>query len=49
MDISLVLRMKELEAENARPHKMYVEAKLKADSISAVPKKWFGHLRREMA
>ena len=30
MDVSLMARMKELEAENARLRKMYVEEKLKA-------------------
>lgn len=34
-------RMKELEAENARLHKMYIEEKLKAEIVSeALEKKW---------
>jgi len=32
MDVSLMVRMKELEAENARLRKMYVEEKLKAEN-----------------
>ncbi len=32
MDVSLMVRMKELEAENARLRKMYVEEKIKARS-----------------
>lgn len=31
MDVSMMSRMKELEAENARLRKMYVEEKLKAE------------------
>ncbi|MCC3262341.1 transposase, partial [Paenibacillus polymyxa] len=31
MDVSLMARMKELEAENARLRKMYIEEKLKAE------------------
>lgn len=34
MDISLIARMKELEAENARLRKMYVEEKIKAEIVA---------------
>jgi hypothetical protein len=41
MDASLMARMKELEQENQRLRKMYVEEKLKAEIISeALAKKW---------
>lgn len=41
MDVSLMARMKELEAENARLRKMYIEEKLKAEIVSeALEKKW---------
>lgn len=41
MDVSLMARMKELEAENARLRKMYVEEKLKAEIVTeALAKKW---------
>jgi putative transposase len=41
MDVSLMARMKELEAENARLRKMYVEEKLKAEIVTeALEKKW---------
>jgi len=41
MDVSLMTRMKELEAENARLRKMYVEEKIKAEIVSeALAKKW---------
>jgi len=41
MDASLMARMKELEAENARLRKMYVEEKIKAEIVSeALAKKW---------
>lgn len=41
MDVSLMARMKELEAENARLRKMYVEEKLKAELCAeALEKKW---------
>jgi len=41
MDASLMARMKELEAENARLRKMYVEEKIKAEIVSEVlAKKW---------
>ncbi|SIT80362.1 putative transposase [Burkholderia sp. b13] len=34
MDVSLMARMKELEVENARLRKMYVEEKIKAEIVS---------------
>ena len=41
MDISMMARMKELEAENARLKKMYIEEKLKAEILNeAITKKW---------
>jgi putative transposase len=41
MDTSMISRMKELEAENARLKKMYIEEKLKAEILSeAIVKKW---------
>ena len=41
MDTSMIARMKELEAENARLKKMYAEEKLKALIIQeAMAKKW---------
>jgi putative transposase len=41
MDVSLIARMKELEAENARLKKLYVEEKLKAEIVAeALAKKW---------
>ena len=41
MDTSMMARMKELEAENARLKKMYVEEKLKAEIVTeALAKKW---------
>jgi len=41
MDVSLMARMKELEAENSRLRKMYVEEKIKAEIVSeALAKKW---------
>lgn len=41
MDVSMMSRMKELEAENARLRKMYVEEKLKAELRAEVlEKKW---------
>lgn len=41
MDVSLMARMKELEAENARLRKMYVEEKLKAEIVTeALEQKW---------
>ena len=41
MDTSMIDRMKELEAENARLKKMYIEEKLKAEIVTeALAKKW---------
>lgn len=41
MDASLISRMKELEAENARLKKMYAEERLKAEILKeAIEKKW---------
>ena len=41
MDASLMARMKELDAENARLRKMYVEEKIKAEIVAeALAKKW---------
>jgi putative transposase len=41
MDISLMACMMELEAENARLKKMYIEDKLKAEIVTeALAKKW---------
>ena len=41
MDVPMMARMKELEAENARLRKMYVEEKLKAEIVQeALEKKW---------
>jgi len=41
MDASMMKRMKELEAENARLKKMYAEEKLKAEVVAeALEKKW---------
>lgn len=41
MDASLMARMKELEEENRRLRKMYVEEKLKAEIVTeALEKKW---------
>ena len=41
MDTSMIARMKELEAENARLNKMYIEEKLKAEIVTeALVKKW---------
>ena len=45
MDTSMMARMKELEAENARLKKMYIEEKLKAEIVTeALAKKWWGRL-----
>jgi len=45
MDTSMMARMKELEAENARLKKMYIEEKLKAEILNeAITKKWLGRL-----
>lgn len=41
MDTSMIARMKELEAENTRLKKMYIEEKLKAEIVTeALAKKW---------
>ena len=41
MDTSMMARMKELETENARLKKMYIEEKLKAEILNeAITKKW---------
>jgi len=41
MDTSMMARMKELEAENARLKKMYIEEKLKAEILNeAITKMW---------
>ena len=41
MDASMMARMKELEAKNARLKKMYIEEKLKAEILNeAITKKW---------
>ncbi len=41
MDVSMMFRMKELEEENLRVKKMYLEEKLKAEIVSeALEKKW---------
>ncbi|AIO68907.1 transposase family protein [Burkholderia oklahomensis] len=41
MDASMMSRMKELEAENARLRKMYIEEKLKAEIVSEALQKKF--------
>ena len=41
MEVSMVGRMKELEEENRRLRKMYIEEKLKAEVVAeALAKKW---------
>ena len=41
LDVSMLARMKELEAENARLKKMYAEERLKAEIVKeALEKKW---------
>ena len=41
MDTSMMSRMKELEEENRRLRRMYVEEKLKAEIVAeALAKKW---------
>ncbi len=41
MDVSMMARMKELEAENARLRTMYIEEKLKAEIVAeALEKNW---------
>jgi putative transposase len=41
MDVSMISRMKELEAENHRLKKMYAEAQLKAEIIQEALRKKF--------
>jgi putative transposase len=41
MDVSLMSRMKELEAENARLKRMYMEEKLKAQIVAEALEKKF--------
>ena len=42
MDASMMARLKELEAENARLKKMYAEERLKAEILKeAIEKKWY--------
>lgn len=41
MDVSMISRLKELEAENSRLKKMYAEERLKAEILNeALTKKW---------
>ena len=41
MDVSLMSKMKELEEENRRLRKMYLDEKLKAEIVTeALEKKW---------
>ena len=41
MDTSMMAKMKELESENIRLKKMYIEEKLKAEILNeAITKKW---------
>lgn len=41
MDVSMIARLKELEAENTRLKKMYAEERLKAEILNeALTKKW---------
>lgn len=41
MDSSMIARLKELEAENARLKKMYAEERIKAEILKeAIEKKW---------
>jgi len=41
MDASMMVRMKELEAENSRLKRMYAEERLKYDLVQeALSKKW---------
>jgi putative transposase len=39
MDVSMIARMKELEEENRRLKKMYLEEKLKAEIVARPSKK----------
>jgi putative transposase len=41
MDVPMIARLKELEAENSRLKKMYAEERLKAEILNeALTKKW---------
>jgi putative transposase len=41
MDVSMISRLKELEAENSRLKKMYAEERLKAEILQeSITKKW---------
>lgn len=41
MDVSMITRLKELEAENARLKKMYAEERLKSEILQeSITKKW---------
>ena len=41
MDVSLMSKMKDLEEENRRLRKMYIDEKLKAEIVTdAIEKKW---------
>ena len=41
MDVSMIARLKELEAENTRLKKMYAEERLKAEILQeSITKKW---------
>ena len=41
LDVSMIARLKELEAENSRLKKMYAEERLKAEILNeALTKKW---------
>jgi putative transposase len=41
MDVSMIARLKELEAENTRLKKMYAEVRLKAEILQeSITKKW---------
>jgi putative transposase len=48
MDVSMMSRMKELEEENRRLKKMYLEEKLKGEIVAeALEKKWFASILRK--
>ena len=45
MDVSMMIRMKELEDKNRRLRKVVVDERLKAEIVTeALAKKWRGHL-----
>jgi putative transposase len=48
MDTSMMARMKELEAENARLKKMYIEEKLKAEILNEAITKIYFWVRLKM-